>query len=176
MKKSVIVVIIIVYIASIFFVGFFGIAVRFVGVTTYVTGVQCINESRNDQTGKPLIKVKNDEENNITHIQILDFMEIYKHEGQSLKIDWRVYPDYATEKGVNFEYNKESSLAEMFYVDEENGIGIVQGTVHFTEKAIPTDGKTKISLPEITLKAADGLGAFTRVKISYQIILEEGEI
>lgn len=166
MKKSVIVVIIIVYIASIFFVGFFGIAVQFANETIYVTAIQCINENRYDPLGNLLVEVNaSDSETNTINIDIHDFTQIYNDEEQSLKIDWRVYPADATFKNVRFAY---SSDEKRFYVDKDNDIGQVQGTVHFTPDSISTADELTV-LSKITLQASDGHGAKTYVRIRYII-------
>ena len=56
MRKSVIIMIGIIYIASIFVVGFFGMKVKVFETTVYITDIECTNEN---------IKVKPDESKEI---------------------------------------------------------------------------------------------------------------
>ncbi|MPN23507.1 hypothetical protein SDC9_170895 [bioreactor metagenome] len=160
MKKPIIVVLIIIYIVSILFVGFFGVEAHFNDVTTYVNEIVCINRDRYDIDGEQLVSVKQTNEH-LTTIKLLDLGKIYKDENRSFKIDWKVLPTDATNGDIRVTCDDDVR----FTIDKESGFGVVQGTIHFLGEEAPIGSGI---LPLITLRAADGDGAYTQVKIIYQ--------
>ncbi|MDR0934919.1 MAG: hypothetical protein LBM03_01265 [Erysipelotrichaceae bacterium] len=163
MKKAVITIVAIIYVAAILFVGFYGVNATFANVTVYVEKIECINEDRFDAVGNQIVKIVHDEENNTTKIQILDLEQIYYEEGASYKIDWKVYPEDATDKNVEFKYEENSR----FYI-EGDGLGQIPGTVHFTLSEEDL-AKKRITFNTITLQSVDGFKAKTYIEISCMI-------
>lgn len=95
MKKSVIILIGIIYIASIVFISFFGMKMVLYNETVYVEKVECINDDiKENSSGEKYI--------------ILNY-----EEGLVYQIRWRVYPDNASNKEVEFVYDKQNKMAEI---------------------------------------------------------------
>ena len=89
MKKSVLILIAIIYIGSIVFVGFFGMKMVSYNPTVIPESVVCINE---DMTSKQ------DEEGEYKTIRLT------YQEGLKYQLQWRVYPDNASQN-VQFVYS-----------------------------------------------------------------------
>ena len=95
MKKSVIILIGIIYIASIVFISFFGMKMVLYNETVYVEKVECINDDlKENSSGEKYI--------------ILNY-----EDGLVYQIRWRVYPDNASNKEVEFVYDKQNKMAEI---------------------------------------------------------------
>ncbi len=158
MKKTIVIVLLVVYIASIAVVNFFGLEVKVFDGITYVQEIQCNTvtvqnedsvtvESKQMLGGKPLF--------------IFDFIPApenapYTAEDESIinnpnavQINYEVLPHLADEAGVKFEYDREA----------------MEGAVVFHELS-----KTFVFLQPnraitITLRAIDGSNASTQIVI-----------
>lgn len=118
MKKTIVIILLVVYIASIAVVNFFGLEVKVFDGVTYVQQIQCNNVTvRNENSvtlepkqmlgGKPLF--------------IFDFVpapedDPYTSEDESIlnnpnavQINYEVFPHLANETGVRFEYDIETN-------------------------------------------------------------------
>jgi hypothetical protein len=118
MKKTIVIILLVVYIASIAVVNFFGLEVKVFDGVTYVQQIQCNNVTvRNENSvtlepkqmlgGKPLF--------------IFDFVpapedDPYTSEDESIlnnpnavQINYEVFPHLANETGVKFEYDIETN-------------------------------------------------------------------
>ena len=138
MKKSVIILIGIVYVLSIFIVSFLGLKIDAFDQVVYVDRIEIINEVDGDSckvNSENRVCVKEDHTTGEKY-----FVVKYDPfaEATVVSIDWRVYPDNATNKDVVLVY------------DEENPNYTIKGnTVAFTNKCTmqlsvhSTDGISK---------------------------------
>ncbi len=97
MKKSVILLIGIIYVASIVFIGFFGMKVTAYNPTVYVTNVLCINDDASD-TGDGY------------KVIICSYNASLTPEENVYQILWKVMPEESTNKKVNFIYDTNSKV------------------------------------------------------------------
>ena len=121
MKKSVLLLIGIIYIMSIAVVSFFGLKVQIVGETVYINKIECINENVTTLNGEKYI--------------IVDYYEDPDNP-LTVQLEWRIFPDNATKKLVNFVYDEDSTVATVNKL----------GTVIFNKKGVIT----------VYITAADG--------------------
>jgi len=116
MKKSVIIMILIIYVASIVFIGFFGMKIASYNETLYVDHIECTNEEAVQYTGFKYV--------------IIDYATILEGDMNTnvFQLQWKVYPEDATYRGVSFVY------------DENTTVGYVTniGTVVFNKKGTIT--------------------------------------
>ncbi len=108
MKKSVIILIAIIYIASVVLVSFFGLQYKSFKEIVYTTGIELLNtDIKTADNGEKYVVIRPDE-NGERKYQIL----------------YRVHPDNATDPGVSFSYDKQNTSVSI----DENGV------VTFTKK------------------------------------------
>lgn len=99
MKKSIVLLIGVIYIASIIFIGFFGMKITAYKVDIYVSDIEILNEDLKVSNGKNSI--------------------VFSYDPQASKeenvyfLTWRVYPENATNKSVNFVYDTQSTVASV---------------------------------------------------------------
>jgi hypothetical protein len=126
MKKSVIVLIGVIYILAVAIVSFFGLQIETFNETIYVNNIECTNEVSETHIidgVKYIIVDYVDDADNPTAVQL----------------EWRVYPDNASRKIVKFAYDETSDVAEVN----------AMGTVIFHKKGaitvyiMATDGSSK---------------------------------
>ena len=139
MKKSTLLVIGIIYIASIVVISIFGLKTVIWDVVIPVKSIECLNTSDDKATveetadGKKFIKIKYGEPGSI---------EDGIPTGTMLQLEWRVLPDNATTKEVRFVYNKE--LTRVNFVknsdDKELGLILFTGKVKLDLQIVSTDG------------------------------------
>lgn len=141
MKKSTVILIAIIYVASIVVISVLGLKGRIYNEIYPVTAIECLNQSdRNTEviddyqgTGLKLIKVPFTEEGTI---------ESGVPEGTMVQFVYRVLPDNATNKRVKFEYNE--TLTRIKFVKDEKGndlgIALFSGTGIFYINIVATDG------------------------------------
>lgn len=136
MKKSTIILIAIVYVASIVVISVLGLKAKIYNENFPVTSIECLNESDDktiveDYNGKKLIRVQYIGEGNMETL-----------EGTMLQLIYRVLPDNATTKKVKFVYNE--TLTRIHFVKDEKGndLGLVlfTGTGIFNVRIMATDG------------------------------------
>lgn len=121
MKKSVIILIGVIYIMAIATVSFFGLKIGEFDATEYVTNVVFTNKDIEElKNGDKIIRVRYQE--NITY-----------------QLEWEVTPDNATHKEVNFIYDTSSTVGSV----DENGLVTInsQGVLKVTISS--TDGSAK---------------------------------
>ena len=134
MKKSVVILIAVIYVAAVALVSFFGIRAELLEETIYVTNIELVNKDIkvNAETGKKSVRLYLDE-NGYAEYQL----------------DWRVTPTDATNTGVIFSYNEEKTYVS---VDENGLVKFVRpGTI--TIKLDPADGSILPAPVEITIMA-----------------------
>ena len=137
MKKAVIILIGVVYVLSIFIVSFLGLEIAAFNKIVYVEKIEIINEVDGDackvSTEKPVCVKENSNGDKYFVVKYDPFAE-----ATVVHIDWRVYPDNATNSDVTLIY------------DEENTNFTIKGnTIAFTGKCTTqvsvhsTDGSSK---------------------------------
>lgn len=139
MSKSTVIMIIVVYVASIFAISFFGMRAIVFDERFPVTKVECINTTDDKVTVT---------ESNGTKILNVPFttpgvINAYGNaEGTYLQLYWRVYPDNATEKSVRFVYDTTLTRFEFVKDAEGNELGLIlfNGPTLFSLRIMATDG------------------------------------
>ena len=139
MKKSTLIIILIIYVASIAIINFFGMSVKLYDEVINVTAVECINKTDKnteviDNGERKILKVKFTEPANATDLT-----------GTMLQLQWRVLPDNATVKDVRFVYNTQNTRVE-FYEDEKGrktGLMLFSGPTMLDVRIMSTDGLRK---------------------------------
>lgn len=139
MKKSTLIIILIIYVASIAIINFFGMSVKLYDEVINVTAVECINKTDKnteviESADKKILKVKFTEPANATDLT-----------GTMLQLQWRVLPDNATVKDVQFVYNTQNTRVE-FYEDEKGrktGLMLFSGPTMLDVRIMSTDGLRK---------------------------------
>ena len=117
MKKSVVILIAIIYISSVALVSFFGLQHKTFNEIIYVEKIEILNENyKLDQNGEKYITVRGE---------------------NKLQIDWRVYPDNATNKEVDFVYDTTNTK---FTVDENGVVTCSTGKGAITVQIVAKDG------------------------------------
>lgn len=136
MKKSVIIIIGVIYIASIVLIGFLGMKITSYDEIFYVNKIECINENAVE---------KEDGSKSIEFI----YDENLPPEENVVQIFWKVYPEDATNRRVEFMYDKESKVG---YVDNNGRVWLKRvGTLTVQIKS--TDGSNIIQIVKIISKA-----------------------
>ena len=116
MKKSVIILILIIYIGSIVFVGFFGMKMVSYNPTVLPERIECINSDMK-------LVIPKDENDQPIEAEAYKSVRLRWTEGLQYQLEWRVYPDNASQK-VQFIYT-----SEMATIDEN---GLVSFSKHGT--------------------------------------------
>ena len=139
MKKSTLLVIGILYIASIVAISVFGLKTVIWDVVIPVKSIECLNQSDDHadvsltDDGKKFIKIKYEEPGVI---------DDGVPKGTMLQLLWRVLPDNATNKEVRFVYNKD--LTRVNFVKNKDGkeLGLIlfTGKVKLDLQIVSTDG------------------------------------
>lgn len=145
MKKATMIVIFALYLGSIVLISFFGMRAKVYEEIIPVTSIECLNESDDNTTvtmedGVKTIKIKYDEPGNVDTLT-----------GTMVQLLWKVSPDNATNKGVQFIYNEE--LKNVTFV--KDGDGNELGLLLFT-------GKCYLNL---TIMATDGSRVTTKIVV-----------
>ncbi len=126
MKKSVVILIALIFIASVVSVSFFGLKFKTFDEIVYVSNIELLDENlkTNDQGEK--------------------YVVIYPDENGDRKyqIKYRVHPDNATDDGVIFAYDEENAFATV----DENGVVTFTKKGAITVQIIAKDGSAKTSI------------------------------
>jgi len=136
MKKINLIVIGIVFVASVVLISVFGMRIVIYNGVVPVTKIECLNETDErstvvvDEYGK-LIKVKFTTPGNESDLS-----------GTILQIKYRVYPDDATNKKVKFVFNRNLKNVKMATDENGNELGlfIFSGRCYFDLEIVATDG------------------------------------
>ena len=135
MNKATMIIIAIIYLASIVFISVFGMKFVIFNSIIPVTRIECVNTSDDlvEVSGaeKKLLKVKFDKPGNAETLT-----------GTMVQVEWRVLPDNASNKDVKFVYNE--SLTRVNFVKDESGkeLGLIlfSGVVVLDLRIMSTDG------------------------------------
>ena len=157
MKKTIVIVILAVFIASIAIVNFFGLEVRRFESITYVTTIQCDTVIFHGDNSKELTPVQYTGKDGNTPQFIFDFIQADPESPYTLdnldtnpnivQINYEVMPHLADETSVKFEY------------DENAGVAIyheLSGSFIFLKPNVPLT---------ITIRATDGSNVSTKIII-----------
>lgn len=135
MKKSVLLLIMIIYIASIVVIGFFGVKIGSYNVTLYVQQIELLNEFEYEQGVNPNAPDFNPDD----HIKYIKFkFTPYEDESSNpnyVQLMWKVLPENATYRGVTFVYGENSKASV-----NEIGTVIFTGKTTLTIYITSTDG------------------------------------
>ncbi len=158
MKKTIIVLILVVYIASIAVVNFFGLEIKIFDGITYVESIECATvtvQNENSVTLSPAQYL------NGIPLFIFDFIPApedapYTSEPESIvtnpnaiQINYEVFPHLADETGVKFEYDDAS----------------MEGTVVFHEMSRTFVFMKPNKMFRITIRATDGSNKSTQIYV-----------
>ena len=162
MKKAILIIILVVYIASIFVVNFFGLDIKVFDSVTYVEEIRCDTitvQNQNPVTLPPKQSLGGNP------LFIFDFVpnadgSDYTSDSESIiynpnavQINYEVFPHLADETGVQFEYDK----------DAMEGVVVFHEVSHTFVFLQPNRAIT------VTIKAIDGSNASTTVVIMGRI-------
>jgi len=162
MKKTIVIVILVVYIASIAVVNFFGLEIKVFDGITYVDNIQCNSitvqnqdpvtlEAKQNLGGKPLfifefIPASEDEPYTTEDESII-------YNPNAVHINYEVFPHLADETGVQFEYDKQAA----------------EGVVVFHELSRTFVFLQPNQIVTVTIKAIDGSNKSTQIAIMGRI-------
>ena len=132
MKKSVVILIALIFIASVVCVSFFGLQFKTFDEIVYVSSIELLDEDlkTNDQ-GEKYVVISPDEKGE-----------------RKYQIKYRVHPDNATDDGVIFAYDEENTIATV----DENGLVAFNKKGVLTVQIVAKDGSAKTSIKIICIK------------------------
>ncbi len=160
MKKTIVIVILVVYIASIAVVNFFGLAIKQFDGITYVEEIKCDSITLLNENPKDYNVYKEPAKGEIPVFRF-DFIKApegteYTTDPASLasnpnvvRLNYEVLPHLADETQVTFEYDKEG----------------LSNIVHFDEATQTFVFLKKLKRIEVTIRATDGSNANTTIRI-----------
>ena len=149
MKKTIVIVILVVYIASIVVVNFFGLKSEVFDGITYVKEIQCNSVTVQNETpvtieskqmlgGKPLFMfdfIPADQENPYTAEA-----ESIINNPNAVQINYEVLPHLADETGVKFEYDKETNEGAVVFHELSHTFVFLKPNRAITVTIRATDG------------------------------------
>ena len=135
MKKSTLIMIAIVYIASIVVISIFGMKSVVYNEVIPVTKIECLNVT-DDKT-----EVEYDGDTKVISVQYKKPGNAENLTGTMVQLSWRVLPDNASNKKVKFVYNQ-TTRAEFVKDEAGNEVGLIlfTGKVVLNIKIMSTDG------------------------------------
>ena len=126
MKKSVVILIALIFIASVVSVSFFGLQFKTFDEVVYVESIEIFDEKMKvADTGEQYVVIRPDA-NGVRQYQI----------------NYRVYPDNATDPGVTFAYDEQNTNVSI----DENGVVTFKKSGVITVQVIANDGSAKASI------------------------------
>lgn len=136
MNKSTVLIIAVIYFASIVFISIFGMTSVVYNTVIPVTEISCLNESdKNTEVeysgDKKLIKIKFESVGNVENLT-----------GTMVQLNWRVLPDNASNKNVKFIYDQNTTRAEFIKDEGGNELGLILflGKAVLNVRIMSTDG------------------------------------
>lgn len=153
MKKTIVIIILAVYIASIAIVNFFGLEVKVFDGITYVTNIQCETVTLHNEDSKELTPSQR-----LTgDIPLFEFVFIPAPDGQeytdspesiinnpnAIELNYVVIPYNADETSVKFEYDEESMQGLAVFREDIRTIVFLKPGKIFTITIKATDGSEK---------------------------------
>ena len=127
MKKSVVILIALIFIASVVTVSFFGLKFKTFNEIVYVSSIELLgDELKTNAQGQKTVTIFPDENGE-----------------RKYQIKYRVHPDNATDDGVIFAYDEEKTFAT---VDENGVVTFKRGGRALIVQLIAKDGSAKTSI------------------------------
>ena len=168
MKKTIIIIILAVYIASIAVVNFFGLEIKIFEGTTYVSSIQCDTITFHGDNSKTITASQYIGKNNDIPLFIFDFIPAdpdnpYTSDEDSInsnpniiQIDYEILPHLADEAGIKFEYDEGAGVVAFHELSE---------TFVFLKPQMFT----------LTIKATDGSNVSCQVCILGRVPASQGQ-
>ena len=130
MKKSVVILIALIFIASVILVSFFGLQFKTFDEIVYVESIELLEDDRypfktDEETGEKYVVIRPDD-NGVRQYQI----------------KYRVHPDNATDDGVTFAYDTQNTAVTI----DENGVVTFARKGVVTVQIIANDGSAQTSI------------------------------
>ncbi len=126
MKKSVVILIAIIYIASIALVSFFGLQFKVFNEIIYSNKIELLNEDiKIDKNGNPYARATEGEDG------------VWRYQ-----LEYRVYPDNVTNDAVTFSYDNNNNTVS---VDENGVVTMTKKGGSVTIEILPQDGSSNVS-------------------------------
>ena len=126
MKKSVVILIALIFIASVVSVSFFGLQFKTFDEVVYVESIEIFDENMKiSDTGEQYVVIRPDA-NGVRQYQI----------------NYRVYPDNATDSSVSYAYDTQNTNVSI----DENGVVTFKKQGVVTVQIIANDGSAKASI------------------------------
>jgi len=147
MKKSTIMFIVVIYIASITVISLFGMKMSVYNEFIPVTSILCLNETEDG------VEVINDNDNLILKTKFETPYDKATQTGTMIQLYWRVEPDNASVKDVKFIYDENNSRVEFYQTEdgEYTGLVLFYKKSMIDVKIMSTDGRRVYK--EVTLWA-----------------------
>ena len=157
MKKTIIVIILAVYVASIAVVNFFGLEIKIFDGVTYVESIQCDTVTVQNETS---VELTPERYMGTVPLFVFDFLpssgEEYTEEDESIltnpnviQLNYEVFPHLADDAEVRFEFDSETNKGIAVYHELSRSFIVLKPNVIFT----------------VTIKAMDGSNKSTQVSI-----------
>ena len=126
MKKSVVILIALIFIASVVSVSFFGLQFKTFDEVVYVESIEIFDENMKiSDTGEQYVVIRPDA-NGVRQYQI----------------NYRVYPDNATDSSVSYAYDTQNTNVSI----DENGVVTFKKSGVVTVQVIANDGSAKATI------------------------------
>ena len=137
MKKSVVIIILLIYCVSIVVVNFFGLKMHVYNEFVSVDSIICINEDDDN------VDVNMDNEKTILKTKFTKAYDKNIQSGTMIQIYWRVLPDNATIKNVKFVYDEKNTRVEFYKTEngEYTGLVLFYNKSMIDVKIMSTDGR-----------------------------------
>ena len=133
MKKSVVILIALIFIASVVCVSFFGLKFKTFNEIVYVQSIEILDENlKTDDQGEKYVVIYPDEKGE-----------------RKYQIKYRVHPDNATDDGVTFAYDQQNTAVTV----DEDGVVTFAKKGAVTVQIIAKDGSAKTSITIICKNA-----------------------
>lgn len=137
MKKVTLILISIIYIASIILISVFGMkSVLYITVVS-VRNIVCTNQTDTEKN----VDVRYNNDIIMIRMPFTGSGDYITESGTMLQLEWHVYPDNASNKEVKFVYDKENPRVNFFLVDQkEVGLILFSGKTFLEVQIMATDG------------------------------------
>lgn len=149
MKKSVVILIAIIYIASIALVSFFGLKFKVFEAVVYVQEIEILNEDLESVESLKALPGFEDMEFEFDYYVIIQPDE---HGERKYQIEYRVHPDDATNQKANFVYDQQTTEQEGITVDQDSGLITFSAPGAIIVQLLPDD-QSDVTSPRICIFA-----------------------
>lgn len=155
MKKSVLIVIAIIYVVSIVAINFFGMKVSVYNQKINVTEILCLNKTNEDKniTVNEYTSIEGEKRKSIT-IVFDKAANKNTMQGTMLQLETRVFPDNATKKELSYTASDNENIE--FFTDEsgkQTGLILFYGPTRYFDVVIRATDNSNVSLT-VKVKAA----------------------